>query len=130
MRKFVFWTGIANLLAGAALQFPSVSMKLMPPELTGIVTCLFGVIAVLTGAMLVLCSRDLKRRGTLVAWEGVLRLVGFAIMTGYGVLYHGGFPIALAGLFDGLIGVAYLVALPRYLSLSLTDLLLDRNVES
>jgi hypothetical protein len=130
MRKFVFWTGIANVLAGVALQFPSVSMKFMPSVPAGMVTHLFGAIAFLTGAMLVLCSRDLKHRGTLVAWEGVLRLVGFAIMTGYGVLCDGGFPVALAGLLDGLIGVAYLVALPRHLGVSLGDLLFDRNVES
>ena len=92
------------------------------------VTHLFGVIAVLTGVMLVLCSRDLKHRGTLVAWEGVLRLVGFGIMTGYGGLHNGGFPLILAGIFDGLVGVAYLVALPRHLGVSLKRLLLDRNV--
>ena len=130
MRKFVFWTGIANILVGAALQFPRVSMRLMPAEPTTMVGHLFGAIAVLTGAMLVLCSRDLKRRGTLVAWEGVLRLVGFAGMTGYGVLCDGGFPIVLSGLLDGLIGVAYLRALPRHLGVSLADLLLDRNVKS
>ena len=130
MRKFVFWTGVANILAGAALQFPSVSMKFIPSAPTLMVTHLFGAIAFLTGAMLLLCSRDLKHRGTLVAWEGVLRLVGFAIMTGYGVLCGGGFPIALTGLLDGLIGVAYLYALPRHLAVSVTDLLLDRNVES
>jgi hypothetical protein len=130
MRKFVFWTGIANILAGVALQFPSVAMKFMPSELTGMVTHLFGVIAILTGVMLVLCSRDLKHRGTLVAWEGVLRLVGFATMTGYGVLCHGGFSITLGGVLDGLIGIAYLVALPRHLGVSLKRLLLDRTVES
>ncbi len=130
MKRFVFWTGVANVLAGVALQFSSVSMKFIPSAPpTTMVTHLFGAIAFLTGAMLVLCSRDLKCRGTLVAWEGILRLVGFAAMTGYGVLCHGGFPIALTGLLDGLIGVAYLYALPRHLGVSLAGLLLDRNVE-
>jgi hypothetical protein len=127
MRRFVFWTGVANVLAGIALQLASVSMKFIPTEATTMVPRLFGAIAFLTGAMLVLCSRDLKGRGTLVAWEGVLRLVGFVAMTGYGVLCHGGFPIALAGLLDGLIGVAYLYALPRHLGVSLASLVLDRN---
>jgi hypothetical protein len=130
MRKFVFWTGMASVLVGAALQCPSVSMQFMPSDPTSIAAHLFGALAFCIGAMLVLCSRDLKHRGTLVAWDGVLRLVGFVIMTGYGVLCDGGFQIALLGLLDGLIGVAYLVALPRYLGVSLTDLLLDRNAES
>ena len=130
MRNFVFWTGMANVLAGVALQFPSVAMKFMPSAPANMVMHLFGAMAFLIGVMVVLCSRDLKRRGALVAWEGVLRLVGFVIMTGYGILCHGGFPVTLAGLIDGLIGVAYLAALPRHLGVSLADLLLDRNVES
>ena len=32
-----------------------------------------------------MCSRDLKRRGPLVMWEGVLRLGGFGVMGFYGV---------------------------------------------
>ena len=97
MRKFVFWTGMANAFAGVALQFPSVSMKFMPSHPTGMLMHLFGVMAFVIGLLVVLCSRDLKHRGTLVAWEGILRLVGFLAMTGYGVLCAGGLPVSLAG---------------------------------
>lgn len=35
---------------------------------------LFGLIVMFLGAMLVLCTQDLKRRGSLVVWDGVLRI--------------------------------------------------------
>lgn len=130
MKTFVFWTGMANVLVGVALQFSGVAIRLAPAELPGMAVRLFGALAFLIGVMVVICSRDLKHRGTLVAWEGILRLVGFTILTGYGVFSDGGFPMTLAGIGDGLIGLAYLVALPRHLGVSLPDLLLDRKVES
>ena len=88
---------------------------------------LFGLMAVFIGIMLMLCSRDLKRRGTLVLWEGLLRVGGFGIMAGYGLLGGAGPSVAATGLFDLAVGMIYLIALPKYLGVGLVDLLLDRS---
>lgn len=127
MKFFVFWTGVINVLSGLALQFPAISLRLMPLEPPGMVLHIFGAMAVFLGIMLVFCSRDLPARGVLVAWEGVLRLVGFATMAGYGLFGGAGIQAALSGLVDGLFGFIYLVALPKFLGISLVDLLLDRS---
>lgn len=40
----------------------------------------FGCMAAFIGVLLLLCERDLKTRGSIVMWEGVLRLVAGCIM--------------------------------------------------
>ena len=82
------------------------------------------------GATLIISSRDLARRGPIVAWEGVLRLGGFAAMAGYGIFGGGGLPMILAGLFDLVVGLIYLIGLPRHFSSPLLSILLDRAKES
>ena len=127
MKSFVFWTGLISVLAGASLQVPEISSTLMRTESSGMLMHLFGLMAVFIGIMLMLCSRDLKRRGTLVLWEGLLRVGGFGIMAGYGLLGGAGPSVAATGLFDLAVGMIYLIALPKYLGVGLVDLLLDRS---
>ena len=104
MKNFVLWTGLISLFSGAALQFPGFSGLLMPSEPPGMLLHLFGLMAMFLGIMLLICSRDLERRGSIVIWEGVLRLGGFVVMTGFGVFGGGGISMALGGLFDLAIG--------------------------
>ena len=130
MRQFVFWTGLSSFLAGLAVQCPPVFEYLRTSEQPGMLLRLFGVMAMFLGAALALCARDLKRRGSIVIWEGILRLGGFAILTGYGVFAKRGTPVALCGILDLIIGAIYLVALPRHLGVPLIDLLLDRPIRA
>lgn len=126
MPTFVLLTGLASVLAGLALQVPALSARLMPTEPGGMLMHLFGAMAMFLGVMLVLSSRDLPRRGCIVAWEGVLRVAGFGLMAGYGLLGPGGQTLVASGLFDLVVGLVYLVGLPRHLGVRLGDLLLDR----
>ena len=87
----------------------------------------FGLMALFLGIMLVLSSRDLARRGPLVAWEGVLRVGGFCTMTGYGLFGGAGMLAVGSGVFDLIVGMVYLLGLPGHLRVSLIDLLLDRS---
>ena len=124
----MFWTGALSVAAGAALQLPVLAAYLMPSAQPGMLLRVFGLMAIFLGGMLILCSRDLRRRGTLVVWEGVLRLAGGAVMASYGLLGDGAIQVTVAGLADLTIGAIYLASLPRYLGVSLMDLLLDRRV--
>jgi hypothetical protein len=127
MKQFVFWTGMLSLVAGVAFQFPTIASRLMPSEQQGMLMHVFGLMAMFLGVMLAFCARDLRNRGNLVAWEGVLRLGGFAVMAGYGLFGGAGLLAVVTGTFDLLIGVVYLVGLPRHLGTTLTSLLLDKN---
>lgn len=114
------------MIAGIGVQLPMSSPYLMPGEQPGMLLHLFGLMPIFLGLMLMLCSRDLPRRGVLVAWEGVLRLGGASVLAGYGLFGGQGAQAAFAGVIDLVVGVVYLVGLPRYLRISLRDLLLDR----
>lgn len=116
-----------SVVSGLALQAPIIATRLLPAEPPGMVVHIFGAMAVFIGVMLAFSARDLRNRGVLVAWEGVLRLFGCAFMVGYGVYADAGGLAVYSGLFDGAIGVAYLAGLPRHLKLSLFDLLMDRK---
>lgn len=127
MKKFVFWTGMISILAGFALQWPSLAPVLMPSAEPGMLLHLFGAMAMFLGTMLIVCSRDLRNRGSLVVWEGVLRLGGFGVMAGYGLLGGGGPSVVAAGVFDLAVGLAYLVGIPRTVGIALSALLLDQR---
>jgi len=65
-------------------------------------------------------------RGSLVAWEGVLRIAGGAALMWYGIERDMGHAVTLAGAGDLLIGVIYLITLPRHLGVGLWTLLRDQ----
>ena len=74
MKRFVFWTGMISVVSGLALQAPIIATRLLPAEPPGMVVHIFGAMAVFIGVMLAFSARDLRNRGVLVAWEGVLPL--------------------------------------------------------
>jgi hypothetical protein len=125
MKRFVFWTGLLSLAAGTGFQFSAVAAWVLHPEPAGLAGQLFGAMAMFVGIMLMLCSRDLPRYGTLVLWESLLRVGGFVILGGHGWHQGNGFLLAM-GVGDLAIGVVYLVGLPRHLGVAFIDLLLDR----
>ena len=130
MKQFVFWTGMISVVAGVAFQFPALSAQLLPSESPGMLMHVFGLMALFLGIMLVLSSRDLGSRGPLVAWEGVLRVGGFCAMAGYGLFGGAGMLAVASGVFDLMVGLVYLVGVPRHLGLTLADLLLDRGIRT
>jgi hypothetical protein len=75
--------------------------------------------------MLIICSRNLRARASIVYWEGILRIGLFLLLAGYG--FFGGIGIAMAfvGIVDLIIGLGYVFGLPRSLNLSAMDLLKD-----
>ena len=91
---------------------------------------LCGLLVLFAGITLILCSRDLKQRGTLVIWEGLLRLGVAVVMGVYGLFGDGGMRLATAGVGDLVIAVIYFVWLPQHLQVSFMHLLLDTRIDS
>lgn len=129
MKEFVCWTGVLSLVAGVTVEIPGATGYLMPQLPGGLLLQLFGLMAMFLGIMLIVCSRDLRRRGTLVAWEGLLRLAGGSVILYHGLFGGQGWQAVVAGGGDALIGLAYVSALPRYLQVSWSELFLDRLKE-
>lgn len=127
MRKFVFWTGVYNIVAATGFLFPPLLrlMGITPPQSN--FWLWFGAAAVIfMGVVLILSSRDLPTRGSLVYWEGIMRLVAFLLFAGFGFFGGLGFMLGVFGCVDLLIGLVYLIGLPQMLGTTPADLLLDR----
>jgi len=127
MEKFVFWTGIYNLIVGVGFFIPGMAefLGIKQPE-----SVFFAwspaLLVVYLGMLLILCSRNLSARGTLVYWEGILRVAGFFLLAGFGFIGDLGIMLGAMGIVDLLIGIGYLIGLPRVLNTTHADLLFDR----
>jgi len=127
MSKFVFWTGVYTVIAGISFLFPGIvsllGVKL--PESNFWVWVVAAAVIYL-GIALVLCSRNLAARASLVYWEGILRIAGFFLFSGFGFFGDLGILPGVLGVVDLLIGLVYLIGLPKTLDTTAANLLLDR----
>jgi len=127
MEKFVFWTGIYDLAVGIGFFIPGMAAALGIKEPESLFFSWSPALLVLyLGVLLIFCSRNLRARGTLVYWEGILRVVGFFLLAGFGFIGDLGFMLGVMGIVDLVIGIGYLVGLPRALNTTHADLLWDR----
>ena len=126
MKNFVFWTGFYNILLGLGFLFPPlVDFLRVPVPESGVWVQLPATIVIFLGILLILCSRSLRHRASIVYWEGILRIVAFFLLTGYGFFGGLGISLALVGTVDLVIGLIYLFGLPRSLRVKGAQLLLD-----
>ena len=128
MRKFVFWTGIYDVVMAVTLSCPWV-VKLFGVKLPESLFWLWfaAALVVYLGIVLVLASRNMSARASLIYWEGVLRIVGFFLLAGFGYFGGLGFIFVLIGIIDLVVGLVYLIGLPKVLKTSAMNLLLDRS---
>jgi len=126
MKKFVFWTGVYNILLGLGFLFPPlVGFLGVPVPESGVWVQLPATIVIYLGILLILCSRSLRSRASIVCWEGILRIVVFFLLAGYGFFGGLGISMALVGTVDLVIGLIYVFGLPRSLGVKGAQLLLD-----
>ena len=127
MATFVYWTGIYNLLLAGAVFFPALLRMLgirMPDSVLW--TEIIAWIVAFLGVMLILCSRNLKARASIVYWGGWLRIAAAVELCWFGFLRSHGAMLGMLGLIDAAIGIVYLAGLTRMLGASHADLALDR----
>jgi hypothetical protein len=126
MQKFVFWTGIYNIVLGLGFLLPPlVDLLQVPAPEAGFWVRLPAILVIYLGVLLVICSRKLRERASIVYWEGILRIVLFFLLAGYGFFGDLGIALALVGIIDLVIGLVYVFGLPRSLDVRAGELLLD-----
>ena len=81
-----------------------------------------------TAAVLILASRDLRRRASLVYWESLLRYVAALVLIPSGLFGDIGAIASLLGTGDLVIGLVYMFGLPAELGTGHKALLMD-NVQ-
>jgi len=126
MQKFIFWTGVYNVVAGITFLFPQIAIFLgvtLPDSNVWVWTVAVAIIYL--GIALIVCSRDLNNRAALVYWEGLLRLVAFFLFAGFGFFGGLGTIMGILGIVDLIIGIVYLIGLPKALHASPKELLFD-----
>lgn len=126
MRQFVFWSGVYNAGLALFLLFPPLYRALglnIPAPLWG--WLLAGFLG-FTSAVLILSSRDLRRRASLVYWESLLRYAAALLLIPAGLFGGLGLIAVPLGLGDLAIGLVYMFGLPKELQLSHCALLCDR----
>jgi hypothetical protein len=126
MKTFIYWSGVYNAGLAVTLMFPLVYRALglnIPAPLWG--WLLAGFLG-FTSAVLILSSRDLERRASLVYWESLLRYVAALLLVPAGLFGDLGLIAVPLGLADLAIGLVYMVGLPRELGVSHRALFCDR----
>jgi hypothetical protein len=128
MRKFVFWTGIYDIILGIILWFPPILKLLGVGSLptSNFWLDFLGIGVAYAGIVLVLSSRNISSRAPAICWEGILRIAAFFLCIGFGIFGGLGVLIVLLGIIELAIGLVYLIGLPKVLKTSARNLLLDR----
>ena len=126
MTRFVFWSGVYNIGLALFLAFPPLyrALGLNVPNIFW--SWLVGGFLAYTGAVLILSSRDLRRRASLVYWESFLRYIAALLLIPAGLFGDLGMIAVPMGLGDLVIGLTYMVSLPKIFGLSHHSLLHDR----
>lgn len=126
MTKFIYWSGIYNTGLAITLLLPFVYLSIglnIPAPLWG--WLLAGFLAY-TSAVLILASRDLRRRASMVYWESILRYIAALLLIPAGFFGDLGLIAVPLGLGDLAIGLIYMFGLPKELGVSHSDLIWDR----
>ncbi len=127
MKAFVFWTGIYNFVAGLSLFFPALHsfLGIAVPE-SVVWGELIGMLVVLLGVILIVCSRNLQTRAPIVYWDGIGRIVVFVLLGWFGFFGGIGVMLGVFGLIDLAIGLVYIFGLPKTLGRGHGQLMWDR----
>jgi hypothetical protein len=126
MSRFVYWSGIYNAGLALSLLFPPLYRTLglnIPAPVWG---WLFAGFLAYTAAVLILASRDLRRRAVFVYWESLLRYIAALLLIPGGLFAGLGLIAVPLGIGDLLIGLVYMFGLPKELGVSHQQLWSDR----
>lgn len=128
MKKFVFISGILNILLGILFTRPGVIRMagIEPPE-NPFWLMFPAIFLFFLGFILIYSSKDLENRSTIVFWDGLSRIAAFGGCLWFGLIAGMGFHLVLAASLDLAIALVYFVGLPRMLGRSFLSILLDRR---
>jgi hypothetical protein len=128
MERFIYWSGVYNLGLAFFLMFPFLYRAFGLNVPTPFWGWLVGGFLAFTGAVLILSSRNLRRRASLVYWESLLRYFAALLLIPAGLFGDLGLIAVPLGLGDLAIGLTYMFGLPRELGASHQALLYDEPI--
>jgi hypothetical protein len=120
LQKFVYWTGAFDFVVGAATWAGAMSNP-QPAQFVPLMT--LGMFLMMAAALLMWASKDLGGRAPVVFWQGLVRLVAVisifvAVPLGLSQTWEYGIAV-----FDGIIGITYVIGIKRFTGLSIASLM-------
>ena len=127
-KRWVFWTGVFNIVAYAPLLCPYTlkiflntsnglsnavglggTALVMPENINTVVMInILGLIVVSLGIFLIIASLDLENRAWFVFWEGLLRIFVFLFFLYFVLFSSAAHVLLLFGIIDLIIGFIYM----------------------
>lgn len=124
LQKFVFITGALDFLVGAG-TWAGALLNPQPGQFVALMT--LGMFLMMAAACLMWASRDMRNRAPVIFWQGLVRLTAvcsvlYAVPNGLSQNWE----YALV-VFDGTIGITYILGTMKVTGGSFFDLLLCRT---
>jgi hypothetical protein len=121
LQKFVYWTGALDFLVGLATWAGAV-IDPQPDSFVPLMT--LGTFLMMAAACLMWASKDMLNRSPVIFWQGLVRLTAvsailYAIPNG--LMEPAIYAVAV---FDGVIGLTYVIGIARLTGLSIPGLLM------
>ena len=125
MKRLVFASGIWNIMLGLNTFFSGISDYGSDHPDVAYLNILLAFFLFFTSATLVLCSINLADRGSIVFWEGYLRIAAAAVLISLGVQIIGNIAFFVA-VTDLAWAAIYQIGLCKALNKSYWQLLTDQ----
>jgi hypothetical protein len=123
LRKFVLITGFLDIPIGLATWAAAI-LEPQDTHFGALMTC--GAFLMFAGAALMWASQDMKVRAPIIFWQGLVRLTAVAAiiyMVPKGIAESWQYGICV---FDGTIGLVYIIGMIKYTGASFPQLLLAK----
>lgn len=122
---FVLVTGVLDLLLGLVVAFPALRN---PGPNNYLNPIMIGAFLVFCGAALMWSSQNVRDRGPIIFWQGLVRVAAvIAILVGVNFGWVEQKNLA-AAVMDGIIGPTYLIGVCRVLRRSPLEVVLGKSV--
>ena len=127
LQKFVYWTGALDFLVGAGTWAGALANP-QPGQFVALMT--LGMFLMMAAACLMWASQDMRNRAPVIFWQGLVRLTAvcavlYAVPAGLSQTWE----YALV-VFDGAIGLSYVIGMGRVTGLSFPRLLLCESASA
>ncbi len=126
LQKFVYWTGALDFLVGAATWAGALADP-QPGQFVALMT--LGMFLMMAAACLMWASQDMRNRAPVIFWQGLVRLTAvsavlYAVPAGLSQTWEYSLVV-----FDGVIGLTYVLGMLRVTGVSFPRLILCQAPE-
>ena len=120
LRNFVYVTGALDFLVGAG-TWAGALLNPQPDQFVALMT--LGMFLMMAASCLMWASKDMENRAPVIFWQGLVRLTAvssviYAVPAGLAESWQYGLVV-----FDGIIGITYVIGMMRVTDCSLLQLL-------